>query len=247
MRRPRIIARLDIKNEHVIKGIQLEGLRKIGEPNAMAVGYYNDGADELLFMDAVASLYGRNGVLEIVEGACRDVFVPITVGGGIRTVQDIEAALRAGADKVAINTAAFQSATLIDAAARYFGSQCIVGSVEAKKRGGHWEAFTETGRQETGVDAVAWAKRLEGQGAGEIMVTSIDRDGTKKGYDVELLKQVREAVTIPVIGSGGAGTAAHVAAAFSSTDADGLAIATALHYRKTNIRDIKALLHGTAS
>jgi len=239
----RIIVRLDIKGPNVIKGIHLEGLRVIGSPGALARQYYEEGADEIVYMDAVASLYGRNNILDVVEEAARDVFVPLTVGGGIRTVDDIVAALRRGADKVAINTAAIHRPEFIKEAAQALGSQCIVVSVEAKRRApGRWEALTDNGREPTGVDVLEWVAEVEALGAGEILVTSVDQEGTGKGFDIELLKSVRERITIPVIGCGGAGSAGDVARAFDETDVDATACASLFHYKLSPIAELKTSL-----
>lgn len=242
MLKKRVVARIDIKNEHVIKGIHLEGVRKVGNPHEMAVAYYEGGIDEILFMDAVASLYGRNNLFHIIEGACRDVFVPITVGGGIRSLQDIESALKSGADKVAINTQAVKTPDLVTEAARRFGSQCIVASVEAKRVPGGWEAYCDNGRERTGKDAAAWASRLESLGAGELLVTSVDREGTRQGFDLELLEAVAAGASIPVIASGGAGTSAHVVEAFAKSGCDAVAVASLIHYNLEPIGAVKSAL-----
>jgi cyclase len=228
---PRIIARLDIKGPNVIKGIHLEGLRVVGKPGAMARGYYDQGVDEIIYMDTVASLYRRNNILDVVSEAARDIFVPMTVGGGIRSVEDIVAALRAGADKVALNTAAIARPDLIREAAQALGSQCIVLSVEAKRRpDGRWEALTDNGRERTGVDVLDWVVEAERLGAGEILVTSVDMEGTRKGFDHALLRAVREEVSIPVIGCGGAGRAEDVIAAVADDGLDAVACASLFHY-----------------
>ena len=181
---PRLIARLDIKGSNVIKGIHLEGLRIVGQPGPMARRYYDEGVDEIIYMDTVASLYGRNNILPVVEDAARDIFVPLTVGGGIRTIDDIVAALRAGADKVAINTAAIARPDFLREAAETFGTQCIVLSVEAKRRSEErWEVLTDNGRERTGVDVLKWVAEAEQLGAGEILVTSVDAEGTRRGFD----------------------------------------------------------------
>jgi cyclase len=240
VRKLRLIARLDIKNEFVIKGIHLEGLRKIGDPIELAKKYYADGIDEIVFMDAVASLYGRNNLFHIIEAACKEVFIPITIGGGIRTVSDIELALKSGADKIALNTQAIKTPDIIREASRIYGSQCIVGSIEAKKKGnGSWEAYVDNGREETGIDAIEWAKKLEQLGAGELMVTSIDQEGTKKGFDMDLLKRISELVSIPVIASGGAGKVEHIKAVATQTQAGAVAIASLIHYNMVEISVIK--------
>jgi cyclase len=235
----RIIARLDIKNEYVIKGIHLEGLRKVGDPNALAVRYYQAGADEILFMDAVASLYDRNNLFHIIEKACRDVFIPITVGGGIRTIDDIKKALKAGADKVAINTAAIKNPKLIEEASRQIGSQSLIGSIEAKRSGSGWEAYIDNGREKTGVDAIQWAGRLEQLGAGEIMVTSVDCEGTMQGFDIELAERVCRAVHVPIIICGGMGKPEHLAALTSRAEPGAVAVASVVHYNKLDFVTMK--------
>lgn len=215
----------------MIKGVHLEGLRIVGRPGLLARRYYADGADEIIFMDSVASLYGRNNILGVLEEAAREVFVPMTVGGGIRSIDDIVAALRSGADKVAINTAATQRPALVEEAAKALGTQCIVVSIEAKQRGpGRWEALTDNGRQRTGLDVCEWVQRVEQLGAGEILLTSVDKEGTRSGFDHALFKAVRSRVRIPVIGSGGAGAAEHVADAIVSDDLDAVACASLFHY-----------------
>ena len=228
---PRIIARLDIKGTNVIKGIHLEGLRIVGQPGPMARRYYEAGIDEIIYMDTVASLYGRNNILPVVEEAARDIFVPLTVGGGIRTIVDIVAALRAGADKVAINTAAIARPDFIREAAEAFGSQCVVISVEAKRRGeGRWEALTDNGRERTDVDVLEWVAEAERLGAGVLLITSVDAEGTRRGFDHPLFGAVRERVQIPVIGCGGAGTADDVIRAVQTNGLDAVACASLFHY-----------------
>ena len=196
----RLISRLDIKGENLIKGIHLEGLRKLGNPNKFAVEYYHDGIDELIFIDCVASLYGRNQLHSIIEIATNDIFVPITVGGGIRSIEDATKILRCGADKVAINTAAVKNPYLITDIARTFGSQCMVLNVEAKKRdSGGWEVYTNNGRDKTNLDVVDWIKKAVNMGAGEILLTSVDMEGTRKGFDLDLVEAVTSEVDIPII------------------------------------------------
>lgn len=244
MSKKRIIARLDVKNEHVIKGIHLEGLRKVGNPNELAKQYYEQGVDEIVFMDAVAAYYDRNSLSHIIEAACNDVFVPITVGGGIRTIEDIQKALASGADKVAINTKAIQEPGFIKAAAEVFGSQCVVLSVEAKRiAGGKWEAYTDNGREPSGLDVLEWVVRAQNLGAGEIMLTSIDAEGTKKGFDQELNQAVADAVGIPVIASGGAGKIEHVTKLMKATPVDAVAVASVLHYGIAEVGSLKRDLH----
>ena len=246
MSRVRLIARLDIKAPYLIKGVQLEGLRKLGDPNDFARRYYQAGIDEIIYMDVVASLYQRNSLLDILSLACRDIFVPLTVGGGIRSLDDARAVLQAGADKEAINTAAISTPQLITEIARRFGSQCMVVSIEAKQRpGGGWEALTDNGREHTGLDAVAWAREAEARGCGEILLTSVDREGTRTGMDVELIRQVTDAVSIPVIASGGLGSAAHLVHAVQEGKADAVAIADALHYQRISLLEMRMALNGS--
>ena len=240
---PRIIARLDIKGPNVVKGIHMEGLRIVGEPGPLARRYYEESVDEILYMDTVASLYGRNNILGIVEEAARDIFVPLTVGGGIREVDDITAALRSGADKIAVNTAAIKRPEFIREAARTFGSQCIVLSVEAKRRGpSKWEALTDNGRERTDVDVLDWVEEAEALGAGEILVTSVDSEGTRRGFDHALFQAVRERVGIPVIGCGGAGSAEHVGRAILEDGLDAVACASIFHYGQCPLGDLKSAL-----
>lgn len=239
----RIIARLDIKGPNLVKGIHLEGLRVIGDPHEHANLYYKQGADELIYIDSVASLYGRNNLLDVVERTARDVFIPVTVGGGVRSTSDIRALLNVGADKVAINTAAIRNPTFVAEAARTFGSQCIVVNIEAKRQShGTWEAYTDNGRERTGIDAVAWARRAVDLGAGELLLTSVDREGTRSGFDLELTREIAESVGIPVIACGGAGSADHVAVAVQAGKADAVAVASILHYRTETIGSIKSHL-----
>jgi cyclase len=240
VRSVRLIARLDIKGPNLIKGVHLEGLRVMGDPRTHARRYYAEGADELIYMDIVASLYGRNSLLDVVRRTAEDVFIPLTVGGGIRSTDDVREALRAGADKVAINTAAVGRPELITEVARRFGSQCMVLSIEAKRvASGRWEAYTDNGRERTGLDAVEWARRGAELGAGEILLTSVDREGTRKGFDVELVKAVTDAVQIPVIASGGMGELPHLAAAVQAGGADAVAMADVLHYGRMTLAQIR--------
>jgi cyclase len=238
----RIIARLDLKGPNVVKGIHLEGLRIVGSPAELAGRYYRQGADELLLIDIVASLYQRETFLDIVRAAAGEVFVPITVGGGIRSLEDIALTLRNGADKVAINTAAIARPALLTEASEAFGSQCIVLSVEAKRQfggGRQWEAWTDNGRERTGRSVLDWVAEGERLGVGEILVTSIDKEGTTRGLDLELMAEVRRRVRIPVIASGGVGRSEHVAEAFSQKAADAVACAYVLHAGLVNVAQIK--------
>jgi len=227
----RIIPRLDIKGPNLVKGIHFEGLRVLGKPERFARYYYEQGADELIYMDAVASLYGRNSLKDIVERTSREVFIPLCVGGGIRTLQDIRTVLRAGADKVCINTAALARPQLVREAAQAFGSSTIVVSIEAIQRSdGTYEAYTDYGRQKTGVDAVGWARKAIDLGAGELVVTGIHREGTGQGFDLDLVRQVAESVPVPVIAAGGAGITDHVRAVILEGRADAACVASLVHY-----------------
>lgn len=241
MKKTRLIPRLDIKGHNLIKGIHLEGLRVIGDPQEHARRYYEQGADELLYVDVVASLYGRNSLHNIVQRAARDVFVPLTVTGGIRSVDDVRQILRSGADKIGINTAATKRPELIHEVARKFGSQCMVLSIEAKRVGpGRWEAYTDNGREKTGMDVVQWAQRGVELGAGEILLTSIDREGTREGFDLELLAAVSRVVPVPVIASGGMGKLDDVARAVNEGAADAVAMADVLHYKRHKLPEIRS-------
>lgn len=227
----RIIPRLDIKGPNLVKGIHLEGLRVLGKPEHFAQYYYENGADELIYMDVVASLYGRNSLLHIIERTSNNIFIPLTVGGGLRTLDDIRTVLEAGADKVSINTAAIQRPELIKEASRRFGSSTIVISIEAiKKSDGCYEAYTDNGREKTGVDVFEWASRVVDLGAGEIMITSIDQEGAGKGFDLELTRKVSESVPIPVIACGGAGKLTHIRNVIIEGKADAVSMASILHY-----------------
>ena len=236
----RLIARLDIKAPNLIKGIHLEGLRVVGDPAKYALRYYAEGADELLYMDIVASLYQRNHLAPLVRYTAENVFIPLTVGGGIRSVDDVAALLREGADKIAINTAATKRPELLHEISRRFGSQCTVLGIEAKRRSqGTWEAYTDNGREPTGLDVVEWAKRGEELGAGEILLTSVDQEGTRKGFDVELCRAVSTQVSIPVILSGGMGKTEHLLQAVGEGKADALAMADVIHYERIGFNEMK--------
>ncbi len=237
----RLIGRLDIKGPNLIKGIHLEGLRVIGAPNEYARRYYEQGVDELIYMDCVASLYGRNHLGDIVRAAAENIFVPMTVGGGIRSVDDATQLLREGADKVAVNTAAVMNPELISGIARRFGSQCMVLSVEAKQTGPErWEVYTDNGRERTGLDVVEWVKRGVALGAGEVLLTSVDREGTRKGFDIALVKAVSAEVSVPVIASGGMGKAEDLLEVVAEGGADAVAMADILHYGRARIGEIRA-------
>lgn len=241
MRNVRLIARLDIKGPNLIKGIHLEGLRIIGSPAEYARRYYEQGIDELLYMDCVASLYGRNHLGDIVRSAADNIFVPMTVGGGIRSVDDATQLLRAGADKVAVNTAAVANPQLITDIARRFGSQCMVLSIEAKQIGaGRWEVYTDNGRERTGLDVIDWVKRGVSMGAGEILLTSVDREGTRRGFDIDLIRAASAEVSVPIIASGGMGSSADMVAVTRDGGADAVAMADILHYKRADVGELRA-------
>lgn len=239
----RLIARLDVKAPNLIKGVHLEGLRVIGDPQTHARRYYAAGIDEIIYMDCVASLYGRNSLTDLVRRTAEDVFIPLTVGGGLRSVADVGEMLRAGADKVAVNTAAIADPSLISRIAERYGAQCCVLSIEAKRRpgtSGAWEALTDNGREHSGRDVIAWAQEAERLGAGEILLTSVDQEGTTRGFDVELVAAVARAVRLPVIASGGMGTLDHLVEVVGRGGADAVAMAHVLHYGKLGLDEIRA-------
>jgi cyclase len=233
----RIIPRLDIKGPNLVKGIHLEGLRVLGKPEHFSRYYYEQGADELIYMDVVASLYGRHSLHNIIERVAQEIFIPLTVGGGIRTLDDIKDVLRVGADKVSINTAAVKNPLFVREAAQRFGSSTIVVTIEAiKQPDGRYLAYTNNGREYTGIEVLSWAQRLEEMGAGEIMVTSVDREGAGNGFDIDLVRRIANKVSIPVIASGGAGRKEHIVHVISEGNADAVAAASLFHYDylKTN-------------
>lgn len=245
MKNIRIIPRLDIKGHNVVKPIQTEALRVVGSPRDLAWRYYREGADELLYVDIVASLYQRNLDFDLLKMVTEDIFIPLTVGGGIRTLHDINYALRAGADKIAINTYAVKDPGFISQAVREFGSQCIVLFVEAKKQhSGNYEVYTDGGREHTGIEVVEWVKRAVELGVGEILLSSIDRDGTRRGYDMELLKKVTAFAPIPVIAHGGAGSPESLKEAVLSGQADALSVSSIFHYQEYTIGQVKDYLAG---
>ena len=238
----RIIARLDIKAPNLVKGIRLEGLRVLGKPAEFAERYFEQGVDELYYQDIVASLYERNSILDLVSAAADQIFVPLTVGGGVRTVDDIRMLLRAGADKVCINTAAIRRPELIGEAARIFGTQCVVVAVEAiRQPGGNWKAFTDNGREHTNLDACEWALRAVELGAGELLLTSVDREGRRKGFDLEFIAALAGKVGVPVVAHGGAGTVEDIIKV-ARLGVDGVALASMLHYGDATIPEIKKAL-----
>lgn len=227
----RIIARLDIKGPNLVKGIHLEGLRVLGKPEEFARHYYEGGADEMMYVDVVASLYNRNSLHDIVTRTAKEIFIPLTVAGGIRTLDDIRDVLRAGADRVSLNTAAIKRPDIIKEASRKFGSSTIVVTIEAiKQPDNRYLAFTDNGREFTGIEVLRWATMVEELGAGEIVITSVDREGTGLGFDLELTKMVAEAVSIPVIAHGGAGSLEDIKSVIRTGKADAVAVASMLHY-----------------
>ena len=240
----RIIPCLDVKNGRVVKGVNFVNLTDAGDPVECAKVYNAAGADELVFLDITASSDARNTVVDMVEAVAREVFIPFTVGGGIRTVEDFRKILNAGADKVAVNSAAIKRPELISEAAAVFGSQCVVCAIDAKRKADNtgWEVYLNGGRVNTGIDALSWAKRAESLGAGEILLTSMDRDGTKAGYDLELTRAVSQNAGIPVIASGGAGTMEHFLDAFRKGHADAVLAASLFHFREIEIMDLKRYL-----
>ena len=237
----RLIARLDVKGKNLVKTVHLEGLRVMGDPQDFASNYYDQGADELIYMDIVASLYERSISPEIIQRAANNIFIPMTVGGGIRSVTDVKNLLRAGADKVAINTAAVQRPELITEVAQEFGSQCMILSIEAKEKSyGKWEVYTDCGREASGLDVLDWVKKGVALGAGEILVTSIDREGTKSGFDNRLVKAIYDVVSVPVIASGGYGQKEHLSEVVSA-GSDAVAFAHALHYSEVTFSGLRKI------
>ncbi len=227
----RIIARLDIKGPNLVKGIHLEGLRVMGKPEDFASYYYENGADELLYMDVVASLYDRNSLKDIITRTANEIFIPLTVGGGLRTIEDITEVLRYGADKVSLNTAAIKNPEIIKQASEAFGSSTIVIAIEAiKQNDGKYLCYTDNAREYTGVDAFEWAQRAEELGAGELIVTSVDKEGTGEGFDIELTKKISDSVKIPVIAHGGPGKLEHFKEVIEDGHADAVCAASMLHY-----------------
>lgn len=240
MKNIRIIPRLDIKGPNVVKPVHTEALRVVGSPVDLARRYYNEGADEIIYMDIVASLYQRGLDFNLLRSVAEQIVIPLTVGGGIRTIQDINNALRSGADKVAINTQGIHHPEFLAAAVKEFGAQCIVLSIEAKRQaGGGWEAYTDGGRERSGAHAVEWAKQALDLGVGEILLTSIDRDGTRRGYDLELIKAVTAFAPVPVIAYGGAGNPASVEQAIIDGRVDAVAAASIFHYNESPIGVVK--------
>jgi imidazole glycerol-phosphate synthase subunit HisF len=238
----RIIPCLDVKDGRVVKGVQFVQLRDAGDPVELARFYDEQGADELVFLDISASHEGRKTMVEVVKAVASELAIPFTVGGGINSVEDMKRILRAGADKVSMNTSAVLNPELIKEGASFFGSQCIVVAIDAKREGDSWQVYTHGGRKAAELDAVMWAKKAVELGAGEILLTSMDADGAKKGFDLELTKAVSEAVSVPVIASGGAGNAEHFEEAFLDGKADAALAASIFHYKETSVHEVKSYL-----
>ena len=241
----RIIPCLDVRDGRVVKGVNFVNIRDAGDPVELATYYSQQGADEIVFLDITATSDARDTVVDVVERTAAQVFVPLTVGGGIRTLEDFQRLLRAGADKISVNSAAVKDPTLISRAAERFGSQCVVVAIDARRReDGSFEVYTAGGRNPTGIDAVEWAKQCEQLGAGELLVTSMDTDGTKSGFDVEMLRAVTAVVSIPVIASGGCGSLAHFGDLFEQTDCDAALAASLFHFGELTVPEVKEYLRG---
>ena len=231
MKTVRIIPRLDVKGPNLVKGIHLEGLRVLGKPADFAKFYYDTGADEIIFMDVVASLYGRNSLHDIISETAKSIFIPITVGGGLRSINDIKEVLRAGADKVCLNTAAINNPDLIKEATRIFGSSTIVVAIEViKGDNGKYLAYTDNGREYTGIDAIEWAQQLNEMRVGEILLTSVDKEGTGEGFDLDLVNEISSRISVPLIVHGGAGKVEHVSEVLNNYNVDAVALSSIFHY-----------------
>lgn len=235
----RIIPCLDIKNGRTVKGVNFEGLRDAGDPVELAKRYSEEGADELVFLDITATLEKRKTLVELVKRIAAKINIPFTVGGGIKTVDEIEELLKSGADKVSLNSSIVKNPELINKASATFGAQAIVAAVDAKKKGDSWNVYIKGGTEDTGLDALEWMKEVEERGAGEILLTSMDRDGTKSGFDIELLKKVNKLVRIPVIASGGAGSIEHCIDAVKLANVDAVLAASIFHFKEIEIKDLK--------
>ncbi|MBD3617761.1 MAG: imidazole glycerol phosphate synthase subunit HisF [Gracilimonas sp.] len=236
----RIIPCLDIKNGRTVKGVNFEGLRDAGDPVELAKRYSEEGADELVFLDITATLEKRKTLVDLVKRIAAEINIPFTVGGGIKTVDEIEELLKSGADKVSLNSSIVKNPDLINEASAIFGAQAIVAAVDAKKKGDSWNVYIKGGTEDTGLDALEWMKEVEERGAGEILLTSMDRDGTKSGFDIEILQKVNEVVNIPVIASGGAGTIQHCIDAIQLANVDAVLAASIFHFKEIEIKDLKA-------
>ena len=238
----RIVPCLDVKNGAVVKGIKFLDLKDVGYPPELAEAYEKQGADEIVFLDISASAEGRKSLLDMVEETAKRLFVPLTVGGGIREKDDMRAALNAGADKVSVNTVAVQRPEIVSECAKDFGSQCVVVAIDAKRQGGDWTVYTHGGRKDAKMDVVEWARKVEDLGAGEILLTSMDADGTKDGYDIAMTKAVADAVNIPVIASGGCGSPKHILDVLKETRAEAALAASIFHYGQWTVKDVKTYL-----
>jgi len=239
----RIIPCLDVKGGRVVKGVNFVGLQDVGDPVEIAALYNKAGADEIVFLDITATHEGRKTIIDVVERAASKVFIPLTVGGGIATIQDMYALLRAGADKISLNSAAVRNPNLIEEGAEHFGSQCIVVAIDAREvKENKWNVYVNGGRIDTGIDAVQWAKQIEQLGAGEVLLTSMDADGTKDGYDIRLTETISEAVSIPVIASGGCGSAEHIVKVFQKTSVNAALAASIFHYGEATMQEVKRKL-----
>ncbi len=238
----RIIPCLDIKEGRTVKGVNFEGLRDAGDPVELAQRYSTEGADELVFLDITATLEKRKTLIELVKRISSHISIPFTVGGGIRTIDEIEELLKAGADKVSLNSSIIKTPELINEASRIFGAQAIVAAIDAKKMNGYWNVFIKGGTEDTGMDAIEWMQEVEERGAGEILLTSMDKDGTKSGFDIELLTNVNGKVSIPVIASGGAGTIEHCVEAIQTANADAVLAASIFHFKEIEIQKLKTVM-----
>tara|TARA_B100000287_G_C20511296_1_gene733128 strand:+ start:151 stop:894 length:744 start_codon:yes stop_codon:yes gene_type:complete len=239
----RIIAKLDGKPPNIVKPIHFEGLKKIGSPESLALKYYEDGADEILYIDIVASLYNREPIFKEVELIANNIFVPLAVGGGINSIEKISKMFHCGADKISLNTFPLQyDASIIDKAARKFGSQAILISIEAKKHDDWWECYSDCGREPSGINVLDWAREIEDRGAGEIVIQSVDKDGKRSGFDVELIKSIKEQVKIPIIAASGAGSVDDILSLVKIAKPDAVAISSMLHYELASIKEIKDAL-----
>lgn len=244
VKKVRLISRLDIKAPNLIKGINLEGVRVVGDPHEYATRYFEEGIDEILYMDSVATLYGRNNLTSLVRETADNVFVPMTVGGGLRSLENVDQVMRAGADKVSINSAAIRRPAIITEVARRYGAQAMVLSVEAKRRGvgDGWEAYIDNGREKTGLDVIDWIKQSVRLGAGEILVTSVDKEGMRRGFDIDLIRAVTDVVDVPVIASGGMGKVEDASAVINDGGADAVAMADVLHYNRIELDYLRNFL-----
>lgn len=242
----RLVVCLDVKDGRVVKGTRFLNLRDVGDPTELASRYEADGADEIVFLDISASVEGRSTLLDVVQRTAERLFIPLTVGGGVGSVVDVTNALRAGADKVAINSAAVANPHLLTQASEMFGAQCVVSSIDARRAGTTWRVFTHGGRTATDLDAVEWAQESASLGAGEILLTSMDRDGSRDGYDIELTRAVADVVNVPIVASGGAGSANDVVAALEAGHADAALVAGILHDGTTSVREIKAQMRAAS-